>query len=676
MAYVGRVQPTRNRVIERPTDLTTHWLTEKLTAGTPGAGRVTDFTVERIGTGQMSECYRVTLSWTGDGADRPASVVLKVAASDPTSRQTGVSLGLYEREVRFYADIAPRLTGGPIAPCYHAAYDPDSGAFDLLLGDAAPAQVGDEIRGATPEQAKLALAELGKVHAPLLGDEQLGGAEWLNRDAPIDQALLAQLYAGFVERYGNLVSDAHRLVCERLIAAFDDYLAAEAAGRPHGLVHGDFRLDNMLFGDPHAARPLTAVDWQTVAWGPALTDVAYFLGCALKTEDRRAHYDELLRAYHDALGPDPALTLDEVRDRVRRQTFTGVVMAIVPAMLVERTERGDEMFLTLLGRHCDHVLDTGALDILPPPAAPEPLRPEPADEYPHRPTDEPLWNESWYFDFVDAEQGVGGWVRLGLMPNEGVAWVNALLCGPDMPTIALTEWEAPLPADPFRTRTGTAELDMEATDPLRSYRVTVRGRGQSYDDPAVLLAGGAGEPVELTFDLEWTSAGTPYQYRITPRFEIPCTVSGTVTAGDRSYTVTAVPGQRDHSWGVRDWWGMEWVWSALHLDDGTRLHGVDVRILDMGPIGIGYIQPPDGPLLELSGVRARETVAGTGLPVATTIELTPGDVSVDIDIQGHAPVRLTAPDGRVSHFPRAWCRVTTADGRTGVGWVEWNRVQT
>ena len=38
------------------------------------------------------------------------------------------------------------------------------------------------------------------------------------------------------------------------------------------------------------------VDWQTVTWGPAFTDVAYFLGCALKTEDRRAHYDELLAA--------------------------------------------------------------------------------------------------------------------------------------------------------------------------------------------------------------------------------------------------------------------------------------------------------------------------------------------------------------------------------------------
>ena len=54
-----------------------------------------------------------------------------------------------------------------------------------------------------------------------------------------------------------------------------------------GLVHGDYRLDNMLFGQPGADRALTVVDWQTVTWGPAMTDVAYFLGCALPSELRR-----------------------------------------------------------------------------------------------------------------------------------------------------------------------------------------------------------------------------------------------------------------------------------------------------------------------------------------------------------------------------------------------------
>ncbi|EUA42265.1 phosphotransferase enzyme family domain protein [Mycobacterium xenopi 4042] len=125
----------------------------------------------------------------------PPSVVLKVAATDPVSRQTGLTLGLYEREVRFYREIAPRVHG-PLAPCYHTAFDAAAGAFDVLLGDASPAVVGDEIRGATTSQAMVAVAELGRLQGQLFSDIGLADAAWLNRDAPINQALMTQLYAG------------------------------------------------------------------------------------------------------------------------------------------------------------------------------------------------------------------------------------------------------------------------------------------------------------------------------------------------------------------------------------------------------------------------------------------------------------------------------------------------
>jgi len=658
---------TGDVVIERPSDLTEDWLTGVLDAGT-----VTAFDYERIGTGQMSECYRVTLSYA-DGSSGPESVVLKVAASDPMSRQTGLAMGLYEREVRFYTDIAPRLNG-PVARVHHAAIDPETGIFDVVLGDAAPAQVGNEIRGATIEQALLAVAELARLHAPVLGDATLAESAWLNRDAALSQPLLAGLYAGFADRYADNMTPGQREVCERLVAGFDGLLAAEAAdGRPMGLVHGDYRLDNMLFGEPGAERALTVVDWQTVTWGPALTDLSYFLGSALPTEQRRAHHDELLSAYHEALGPNPPLSIDDIREGVRRQSFFGVMMAIAAPMLVERTERGDEMFMTMLQRHCSQVLDLDALAVLPRGGGPEPLRPLDTDEAPHAATDEALWNESWYFDFADPGQGVGGWVRLGLYPNEGRAWINALLCGPGMPTIAVNDFEAQVPDDPTDVRTADITLTQQATEPLRSYRVTVAGTGQAYDDPSALLRGEDGRAVQVSMDLVWTSVGSPYSYRLATRYEIPCTVSGSVTVDGRTRAVDAVAGQRDHSWGVRDWWSMDWVWSALHLDDGTHVHTVDIRIPGAPHIGIGYLQRAGEALVELQTVQAREAFAPNGLPVGTELTLQPGGLVLNTEVVAHAPVRLMSGDGRVAQFPRAWVSVTTADGRSGVGWVEWNR---
>jgi hypothetical protein len=654
-----------DRVIPRPNDLSASWLTAMQRGGT-----VVDFRVERIGTGQMSECYRVRLTYA-DGPDGPDSLVLKVAATDPVSRQTGLSLGLYEREVRFYREIAPRLRG-PVSPCYHAAFDASAGVFDLLLGDAGPAIVGDEIRGATIEQAMLGVIELGRLQGPLLGDTTLAEAAWLNRDAPINQAMITQLYARFVDRYGDQIAPQHRTVCERLVAAFDGYLADDDE-RIRGLVHGDYRLDNMLFGSAGADRPLTVVDWQTVTWGPAMTDLAYFLGCALPTPGRRAHYDALLRAYHEALGPDAPISLADVREGVRRQSFFGVMMAIVSSMLVERTERGDLMFMTMLQRHCEHVLDTDALATLPVSAPPTPLLPSQQDESAHTATAEPLWSESWYADFVDAAQGFGGWVRIGLIPNQHTAWFHALLCGPALPTVAVVDFEVPPPPDPWVLRTGTLDVSHSADVPLQTYRVELRAQGQSYDDPSALLRGESGRPVEMAMDLVWTTDGTPYQYRLTTRYEIPCTVSGTVTVDGTRYAVDSVPGQRDHSWGVRDWWSMDWMWSALHLDDGSHLHGVDIRIPGTPAVSIGYVQGADGKVTELQTVSVREALDANGLPLNTTLSFDPGGITATVEVRGHAPLRLVAADGRVSQFPRAWVSVTTAGGRNGVGWLEWNR---
>jgi hypothetical protein len=177
----------------------------------------------------------------------------------------------------------------------------------------------------------------------------------------------------------------------------------------------------------------------------------------------------------------------------------------------------------------------------------------------------------------------------------------------------------------------------------------------------------------VALDLVWSTDGTPYKYRLATRYEIPCTVSGTVSVDGRRYTVDSVPGQRDHSWGVRDWWSMDWVWSALHLDDGTHIHAVDIRIPGVPPVGIGYVQDRAGTLTELQSIAARQAFGADGLPASATLAVDPGGITATVDVRGHAPVLLVSRDGRTSQFPRVWATVSTADGRQGVGWLEWNR---
>jgi hypothetical protein len=148
-------------------------------------------------------------------------------------------------------------------------------------------------------------------------------------------------------------------------------------------------------------------------------------------------------------------------------------------------------------------------------------------------------------------------------------------------------------------------------------------------------------------------------------------VSGTVRVGDEEIEF-AGPGQRDHSWGSRDWWASDWMWSGLHLADGTHTHAVGVP--QMPGFGVGYVQK-DGLVSEITSVTATQEVADNGLINSATITSGPDELELSVEPLAFGPILLIAPDGRVSHFPRAMCRIRAADGRTGVGWVEWNRNQ-
>ncbi len=663
-------------IVERPSrlvrtldDLDREWLSSAL-----GCGAIESFDTSPIGTGQMSESHRVRLAYE-DGRSGPASVVLKIAAADAGSRATGVGLGIYEREVRFYDELAERI-GGPLAACAFARYDERDGWFTLLLEDVEQADVGDQIAGCSVERASLAMAALADLHAPLLGDESLGASTWLNRPSPIGQALVAQLLPGFVERYDGRVAPEHQALCERLVASLDSWLAQRDG--PQGLVHGDFRLDNLLFGRAGVPRAVTALDWQTVAWGNAVTDASYFLGGGLSVEDRRASERTLLGEYHQALLAHGvrSLSWEDCWREYRRLAFAGVLMTIVASMLVQRTERGDEMFMTMLARHAQHALDLDAAELLASsssPGAAAPLRPAAEDEQRHTAGGEQLWSESWYFDVIAPDASVGAYVRVGLYPNLGVCWYTALVCGPDRPTVAVIDFAAPLPeGSAVDVKTAVLDASQRCAEPLERFDVTLRALGEAHDEAAALLRAQPGRAQPLALDLQWRTAGEPYAYRLATRYEIPCVVSGTIRIGDELISLDEAPGQRDHSWGTRDWWAMDWMWSAGRLDDGTRLHAVQLRLPGAPAIAVGYARSPGEPLCELTGVGASESVGEDGLISDARLSLDPLSLELDVRPLAHAPLRLLAPDGRMSHFPRAMCAVRAGDGRGGLAWVEWN----
>ena len=354
-------------IADTPGALTPEWLTAVLRDhGGIGDSSVVEIDVRPLGTGQMCDSFRVGLTYDA-GTGGPRSLIAKLPAADETSRATAKAMRNYEKEVRFYQVIKPTLAAR-IPMAYYADIDPETASFALLLEDLSPATQGDQLNGCTPETAEAAITQLVPLHAARWNDPTLLQLDWLVGDPEEGRARMREIlplfWAGFQDRYRDHIPPHVREAGNTLLNHVDAYLAPRAG--PTTIIHNDYRLDNLLFTPGPNSDVAGIVDWQTCSVGPGPRDVAYFIGAGLLPDDRGENEDRLVRSYHDGLVH--AGVADYSWDRCwhdyRVGTWAGLVMAMAASMLVERTVRGDEMFLCMADRHARHALDLQAVDAL------------------------------------------------------------------------------------------------------------------------------------------------------------------------------------------------------------------------------------------------------------------------------------------------------------------------
>lgn len=349
-----------------PESIEAAWLSELL-ARNGHRWDVVSVRMDRVGTGQLGDTFRIT---PGYGARTgPATLIGKFAASNPESREAAAGNGLYAREIGFYRELAAhaRLS---TARCFAAELARD-GTFALLLEDCSPAQPGDQIAGISAAQARAAVIEAARLHAAFWNATHERDLSWLESGEagmrPLTQPFypaeaIQGAWPAYKERHAADLTPETIAVCDRFCARYEAYAAIDPA-RPRCVTHNDFRPDNMLFDGEDR---LKVVDWQSAALGYAAVDVAYLIGGAFQPEVRRLHEQALVNAYYDELLAQGVADYSRAQfeEDYRRFSFAGINVAVCAAMSVMRTERGDRLFLTMLDRHVQHVLDTGALRLL------------------------------------------------------------------------------------------------------------------------------------------------------------------------------------------------------------------------------------------------------------------------------------------------------------------------
>ena len=212
--------------------------------------------------------------------------------------------------------------------------------------------------------------------------------------------------------------------------------------------------------------------------------------------------------------------------------------------------------------------------------------PLPQAEYLHVPSREYHWNESYYFNFIDPGSRIGGWTRIGILPNQE-SDIGALMiyAGGSRVLAAGQGGRTTFKVGEFEIE----QLEYHCMEPLKKWRLRFSGDMADIEDSRKLFEV---DPDTMKFtnvelDLVFEGMSPCFDFKNThptavaemlvkagTRFgdlrevtsvssehnEQPMRINGTIRIGDEEMDFQG-SGQRDHSWGVRDWSAPRlWTW--------------------------------------------------------------------------------------------------------------------
>jgi aminoglycoside/choline kinase family phosphotransferase len=292
----------------RLSEITAAWLSVVL-GGTSALERV-DVTRIGEGRGMLGALARIRL--VGERGSLPETVVAKLHADRAALLEIARRSNHHRREVMFFADLAGQCPAR-VPKCFGHWYDDETAEFLLLLEDIDADLSIDQVDGLDVDRARDVIDELALLHARWWRDESLRSSSWLQGfDTPARRMNLPTIsasgwpsLAALLDARGEL-SDAERAAGARLAEHLRQMLDL-LGPMPATLVHGDLRLDNILFAQDGPV----IVDWQGTCVAPPSLDLAYFLSQSMSTATRRAHSAELLTRYGEGVRRAGCAATDE-----------------------------------------------------------------------------------------------------------------------------------------------------------------------------------------------------------------------------------------------------------------------------------------------------------------------------------------------------------------------------
>jgi hypothetical protein len=235
-------------------------------------------------------------------------------------------------------------------------------------------------------------------------------------------------------------------------------------------------------------------------------------------------------------------------------------------------------------------------------------------------TDDPLYNDSHYFNFFDHDHGIGAFTRIGKLANRNASIGLFFIYLREGQAFILAQSEH-IPRDLTEIRSGP--IRYEIIKPLKELRIVNRARflrlenPRDWIDPVGLCRRVKDEDfVDVDVDITFSGWGEVHNSKnlyarglarrmiekdfglkdlmetrkfAAEHYEQAGSYRGTIRIGDRTIELGNATGHRDHSWGARDMTAAKsWTWLTVQFGEGMA---VNVACFKAGKLDImsGYI---------------------------------------------------------------------------------------
>jgi hypothetical protein len=314
-----------------PDDLTGAWLADAIQRTSPDI-EIVRADQSRIIWGTATKVFfDIEYRRRSDGTTGRETLCVKGAFDERMRNYYDLSV-LYTTEAAFYRDIAPQVEMA-LPKCWLAIEDSKEGIVALEDIGAKGARFVEASESLTPDQCREVLDSLASLHAATWG-WQAGRFPWITLGSGAQRGGNTAMMEG--DRFDDLTRRPEVLphlppeLSDRdtVLAALRRMWAEDDVSPGLCLCHGDIHLGQTYVD---AGGRMGIIDWQSAAIMPWAKDVAYFIGGALPTDERRACERDLLEHYLRALEARGGPRIDRVsawRD-YRRQMLVGMVWPVV-----------------------------------------------------------------------------------------------------------------------------------------------------------------------------------------------------------------------------------------------------------------------------------------------------------------------------------------------------------